>query len=153
MITNCLLATALLALSTTTPTAVAENEASPRLIVYDDLNDTTSFNDAVVLTPNSLTNSQVFGQNDTFDYLKYTAAYSRHVFLNVNCDNSKRVTVNVYTSSSGLSTPTKTYTSNDSYDVDSSIFLKQGETVYFKVSANGNCMMNFHQELVFQFFQ
>lgn len=149
MISNCLLATALMALSTATPATVAENEISPRLIVYDDLNDTTSFDNAAILTANDLTNAQVYGENDSYDYLKYTAAYSRHIYLDATCDNSKRVTISVYTSSSGFTTPVKTYNPADGYDPLSSIFLKQGETAYFKVWANGNCMMSFDLSITF----
>lgn len=141
MVSNSLLAISLLTLATATPLSSAENEVSPRLIVYDDLEDTTSFADAVVLTNENRENAQVFGQGDSFDYIKYTATYTRQIQLAMLVDNNKRATVNVYLESKGLTTPVKTYLSTNSYSMANSVFVEQGDTIYFKIRATGNCLM------------
>lgn len=141
MVSNSLLAISLLTLATATPLASTENEVSPRLIVYDDLEDTTSFADAVVLTNSNTENTQVFGQGDSFDYIKYTATYTRQIQLAMAVDNNKRATINVYLESKGLTTPVKSYLSTDSCSVDNYVFVEQGDTIYFKIRATGNCLM------------
>ncbi len=137
MLTNYLLTAAILAASagvSETPTEIV-----PQSSYYPEIEDTSSFGNAYELSYDELEYAEVFGVNDTFDYVKYTATYTRNVYFDINATDSKIVTAYVYLSSVGFDTPVYTYTSNDSVTIASTVCVNKGETVYFKVKCTGNC--------------
>lgn len=142
MSSSSLLTISLLSLSVVSPLSTKQN-VSPLSYVYQDVADTTSFSDADVLSMNKLEGTQVFGDDDIYDYVKYTAAYTRHVFLDITCNNNKNATIEVYLNSKGLTSPVKTYHANDEIHTYSSVFVKQGDTIYYKIRATGNCLMTY----------
>lgn len=137
MLTNYLLTAAILAASagvSETPTEIV-----PQSSYYPEIEDTSSFGNAYELSYDELEYAEVFGVNDTFDYVKYTATYTRNVYFSLYATDNKIATVYIYISSRGLTTPVQSYSSNESINISSPICVKQGETVYFKVKCTGNC--------------
>ena len=120
-------------------TTVFANSIEPRGLVYEDLEDTTSMNSAYELTLNELTYAEVYGRYDTYDYIKYTATYSRSVFLLVNVSDNKKAFIDVYLASNGLSTPFRSFTSDDSVNPYNMTYLEQGDTIYYKIRCTGEC--------------
>ena len=111
----------------------------PRGGIYEDLEDTTSFNDAFDIAEMDLGYAEVFGRTDTYDYIKYTATYSRSIFLYVEVSDGELATIDMFIQSKGLSTPYKTFTSGDTVTPANMTFLAQGDTVYYRVSCTGEC--------------
>lgn len=138
MITNYLLATALLM---SVPNNASGGVSSPNGNVYYDEADTESFETAYELSYEETQYAEVYGRNDKYDYVKYTAKYSRHVFLTTFATDNMMVYVDVFLPSSvyGLEKPIVSYKTSDGLTELNTVFLKQGETVYFRVKCNGNC--------------
>lgn len=138
MITNYFLATALLM---SVPANIGGGVSSPNGNVYYDEADTDSFETAYELSAEERQYAEVYGRDDKYDYVKYTAKYSRHVFLTPFATDDKMVYVDVFLPSSvyGLEKPIVSYKTSDGLTVQNTVFLKQGETVYFRIKCNGNC--------------
>ncbi len=137
MLANYLLTAALLAASA--GVSDKPTEISPQSSYYPEIDDTSSFAKAYELTYDELEYSEVFGVNDSYDYIKYTAKYTRNIYLSLYATDDKIVTAQAYISTKGLSTPVHTYKSNENISITNTICVNQGETIYFKVSCTGNC--------------
>lgn len=64
-----------------------------RVVIYNDYSDTSSFQEAYVLSNDELEYAEVFGVNDTYDYIKYTATHSRRIILETSTNTSATVHV------------------------------------------------------------
>ena len=62
----------------------------PRSGIYEDYADTTSFPTAYDISQTDLGYAEVFGRNDSYDYIKYTATYSRSIFFYITVSDLKR---------------------------------------------------------------
>lgn len=121
-------------------TATPTDQISPRY--YIDYQDTTSFSDAWELTHEdeySLSYAEVYGVEDTYDYVKYTAPYTRCVLLTVSTNSTCIITVDVFVPSKSQTIPFATYNSTNFYDSANSVPIEQGDTVFFRIESTGNC--------------
>ncbi len=137
MLANYLLTAALLAASA--GVSDKSSEITPQSSYYPEIDDTSSFAKAYELTYDELEYSEVFGTNDSYDYVKYTAKYTRNIYFSLYATDDKIATAQVYISTIGFNKPVQTYKSNEVMNLASPICVNQGETVYFKVSCTGNC--------------
>lgn len=120
-------------------TAALGTSVQPNSGIYEDTEDTTSFNTAYDVAESDLIYAEVFGQNDSYDYIKYTATYTRSIFLMVNVSDNKFATVDMFIASKGLTTPYKTFNSDDVVTPANMTYLKQGDTVYYRVRCTDEC--------------
>ena len=101
--------------------------------------DTTSFSDAYPMTYNGFYYAEEFSSNDTYDYVKYTATYTRNILLHVTTSNNCKIEVNVYNSTYGFSELYASYSANSDGPYYGYIPVRQGETIYFKVKCYQSC--------------
>ena len=101
--------------------------------------DTTSISDAHSLTGEGYYYAEEYSYNDTYDYVKYTAPYTRNIYLSTYATNNARVTVTVYNNAFSMTEPWRVYYSDDPINIYSTIYVGQGETLYFKVSCSTAC--------------
>lgn len=120
-------------------TAALGTTVQPNSGIYEDTEDTTSFNTAYDVSQSDLIYAEVFGRNDSYDYIKYTATYSRSIFFSVDVSDNKTATIELFLASKGLSTPYRTFTSDDTARAVNMTYLAQGDTVYYRVRCSGEC--------------
>ena len=101
--------------------------------------DTTSFSDAHSLTGEGYHYAEEYSYNDTYDYVKYTAPYTRSVYLSFNTTNNARATITVYRDAFSMTNHLRVYYSDDPVSIYSTIYVGQGETLYFKISCSTAC--------------
>ena len=101
--------------------------------------DTTSFSDAYPMTYNGFYYAEEFSSNDTYDYVKYTATYTRNILLHVKTSNNCRIDVSVYNSTYGFNELYASYSANSSLATFGYIPVRQGETIYFKIKCFQSC--------------
>lgn len=115
---------------------------------YEDYDDTTSMRGSHELTHdtvNGLHYAEVFGVNDTRDYLKYTAPYTRSVLLDIYATDGCIARVDVYVSGVDMVNPVLTYTSEvTTYGPEHTVFVYQGHAAYFVITCSGNCWWEAH---------
>lgn len=111
----------------------------PRSGIYEDYADTTSFATAYDISQTDLGYAEVFGQYDSYDYIKYTATYSRSIFFLMTVSDLKTATVEMFVASKGLTTPYRTFSSNDTVTPANMTYLAQGDTVYYRIRCTGEC--------------
>ena len=115
-------------------------QVQPRYLI--DYEDTTSFETAWELTHEdsySLGYAEVFGIGDDYDYIKYTAPYTRCVLFVVSTPETLGiVNVEVFLPEKSTTIPFATYNSNTIDDPMNTIPVEQGETVYCRIQCNGN---------------
>lgn len=104
--------------------------------------DTTCFADAHELTNGGALEQSFFeyyGVTDTYDYLKYTAPYSRAVLLIVHTPEGVTANINVYVESKSLTIPYRTYNSVQELTHLQCVFVAQGDTIYYEISCDDVC--------------
>lgn len=101
--------------------------------------DTTSFSDAYPLAGDEFYYAEEFGASDTYDFVKYTATYTRNIYLNISTSNNCYAYVTVYNSREGFNYVYADYTANNNDDLYAYIPVRQGETVYFKIRCAQTC--------------
>lgn len=110
---------------------------------HDDLDDSTSFRSAYEFNHedvNGMHYAEVFGVNDTYDYIKYYANYSRSVLLTIEAEDNCVAYVDVYVNTVSANTPVVSYRSDVlHYGPEHTVFVPQGSYVNFKVRCSGNC--------------
>lgn len=140
MVTKYLLCAAIAASSSEIEDLQLQSDSSVYSDYYPDLGDTTSFDDAYEFTYDELEYSENFGVNDQYDYVKYTATYSRNVFLMLYATNDKIANVEVFMEDVGFSKYVTKYDSNATgLGIYDSVFVEKGETIYFRISCTGVC--------------
>lgn len=107
--------------------------------IYEDLQDTSSFSTAYDLADCNLEYAEVFSTTDDYDYVKYTAEYSRSIFLYIEASDNRTFTIDLYLESISLTTPMRSFTSSDTVLPINMTFLKQGDTVYYRIRCSGSC--------------
>ena len=70
-------------------------------VVYDDPNDTTSFVNCGTITERG-EYAEVYGERDVYDYVSYTAAYSRTIFLCADLSDGAAMRIDIYKPSYSL---------------------------------------------------
>lgn len=115
------------------------NYGPRRAIIYKDYSDTSSFQDAYVLSNDELEYAEVFGVEDTYDYIKYTATHSRKIILETSTNNNETVHVSVYLASRGTDKLMASYYSGQETEDDFLVYVNAGDTIYFKIECTGNC--------------
>lgn len=115
-------------------------QVQPRYLI--DYEDTTSFETAWELTHEdsySLGYAEVFGIGDEYDYIKYTAPYTRCVLFMVSTPETLGiVSVEVFLPEKSTTIPYATYNSNNMFEPKNTVPVAQGETVYCRIQCNGN---------------
>ena len=111
--------------------------------------DTTSFSDAYPLAGDEFYYAEEFGASDTYDFVKYTASYTRTIYLYIETSNNCIVDVSVYSSREGFSIVYASYSVNTGQDPYALIPIRQGETVYFKIRCAQTCTWEGTLELEF----
>lgn len=101
--------------------------------------DTTSFTDAYPLAGDEFYYAEEFGASDTYDFVKYTATYTRNIYLNITTSNNCYAYVTVYNSREGFNLIYTSYTANNNDDLYTFIPVRQGETIYFKIRCAQTC--------------
>ena len=142
MITDILLAAALVTASSVSNGIVEPNnvdESSTRGVIYIDENDTTSFANCGELTEEDPEYAEVYGDEDVYDYISYTASYSRKIFLYMDLSDGAEGRIDIYKPSISLTNIYYTYTNTTAMSVERLIFVNQGETIYFRVSCTSCC--------------
>lgn len=120
--------------------SVGSTSTGPRRVVYyPDYTDTSSFSDAYVLSNDELEYAEVFGTDDTYDYIKYTATHSRKIILETSANNNATVNVDVFLASTGTSNVRATYYSGQETQNDFLVYVQTGDTIYFRISCTANC--------------
>ena len=115
-------------------------QVQPRYII--DYEDTYSFETAWELTHEdsySLGYAEVYGTSDDYDYIKYTAPYTRCVLFMVSTPETLGiVNVEVFLPEKSTTIPFATYNSNNMFEPENTVPVAQGETVYCRIHCNGN---------------
>lgn len=120
--------------------SVGSTSAGPRRAVYyPDYTDTSSFSEAYVLSNDELEYAEVFGTEDTYDYIKYTATHTRRIILETSANNNATVTVEAFLASKGTNTPVVTYRSGQETLNSFLVYVQTGDTIYFRISCTANC--------------
>ena len=107
-------------------------------VVYDDPNDTTSFVNCGTITERG-EYAEVYGERDVYDYISYTAAYTRTFFLRSDVSDNAVMRIDVYKPSFSS---TEIYLTYDSATISNFVnmgFVNQGETIYFRISCTSCC--------------
>ena len=107
--------------------------------IYEDLQDTSSFSTAYDLADCDLEYAEVFSTTDDYDYVKYTAEYSRSIFMFVEPSDGRTATIDLFIESVSMTTPIRRYYSDDQLEPSLMTFLKQGDTAYYRVKCSGSC--------------
>ncbi len=115
------------------------NYSPRRVVIYNDYSDTSSFQEAYVLSNDELEYAEVFGVNDTYDYIKYTATHSRRIILETSTNTSATVHVSVFLASKGTSNVVASYYSGQETQNDFIVYVNAGDTIYFRIDCTGNC--------------
>lgn len=142
MITDILLAAALVTASSVgngivEPTSV--DESSTRGVIYIDENDTTSFANCGELSEDSLEYAEVYGDEDVYDYVSYTAAYTRNIYLIMDLSDGAEGRIDVYRPNYSMSEIWYTFTHATVATAETIFFIEQGETLYFRISCTSCC--------------
>lgn len=110
---------------------------------YEDIDDTSSMRGSYDLTHdtvNGLRYAEVFGVNDTYDYVRYVAPYSRSVLLFIEATDNCVAYVDIYVSGVSMVTPVLSYSSElTSFGPEHTVFVYQGQAAYFVIRCSGNC--------------
>lgn len=110
---------------------------------YDDIQDSTSRWDAHELTHDgfrTLACAEVYGVHDTYDYITYTAPYTRSVLLFVDVTDHCVAYIDAFVPSISEITPYVSYrTDTVDYGPEHTVFVEQGHTVIFRIRCSGNC--------------
>lgn len=130
---------ALLAAALLTTYATGVNQALPYGMVYDDFDDTTSFDNGHVFTDENNVVGGVYGQYDVYDYIVYTPDYTRTIFIHLYVSDNKYGRVLIYNPSHTFSEPWIQYYSEASPSAPLLYYAPQGEMVYIKIECSGNC--------------
>ena len=142
MITDILLAAALVTASSVSNGIVEPTnteDSSSRGVIYIDENDTTSFANCGVLSEDSLEYVEVYGDVDVYDYVSYTAAYTRNIFLRMGLSDGAAGRIDVYRPSYSMTEIWYTFTHATESSAETLIFIDQGETLYFRISCTSCC--------------
>lgn len=107
-------------------------------VVYDDPTDTTSFAYCGTITERG-EYAEVYGVNDVYDYISYTAAYSRTYFLRSDVSDNAVMRIDVYKPSYSMTEIFMTYDSMTVSNFVNMGFVNQGETIYFRISCTSCC--------------
>ena len=142
MITDILLAAALVTANSVgngivEPTKV--EESSTRGVVYDDENDTTSFVNCGEVSEENPEYAEVYGEHDVYEYVSYTATYSRKIFVYMDLSDGAAGRIDVYKPNISMTNIYYTYTNTTAMEVERLIFVEQGETIYFRISCTSCC--------------
>lgn len=117
------------------------DQVQPRYII--DYMDTYSYESAWELTHDStysLSYAEVYGMQDDYDYIKYTAPYTRCVmFLFSTTQVNGVVSVDIFLPEKSETIPYTSYNTTNFYAPDNLVPVEQGETVYCRVYCNTNC--------------
>jgi len=142
MITDILLAAALVTTSSVSNGIVEPNnvdESSTRGVIYIDENDTTSFANCGVVSEDSLEYAEVYGDEDVYDYVSYTAEYTRNIYLYMDLSDGAHGRIDVYRPEYSMTEIWTTYNNATVSTVDKLIFVEQGCTIYFRISCTSCC--------------
>lgn len=107
-------------------------------VVYDDPNDTTSFVNCGTITERG-EYAEVYGERDVYDYISYTATYSRTFFLCSDVSDNAAMRIDVYKPSYSMTDILITYDNMTTSYQPNMVFVHQGETVYFRISCTSCC--------------
>ena len=107
-------------------------------VVYDDPNDTTSFVNCGTITERG-EYAEVYGERDVYDYISYTAAYSRTVFMRADISDGAAMRIDIYKPSYSLTDILMTYDDTTVSYYTNLVFVPQGETIYFRISCTSCC--------------
>ena len=107
-------------------------------VVYDDPNDTTSFVNCGTITERG-EYAEVYGERDVYDYISYTAAYSRTFYLCSEATDNAVMRIDVYRPSISVSDIAMTYDSATNSCLANTLFVNKGETIYFRISCTSCC--------------
>lgn len=107
-------------------------------VVYDDPNDTTSFVNCGTIVERG-EYAEVYGERDVYDYISYTAAYSRTFFLRSDLSDGAAMRIDIYMPSYSMSEIILTYDNTTTNYYTNTLFVNQGETVYFRISCTSCC--------------
>lgn len=142
MITDILLAVALVTASSVSNGIVEPTnteDSSSRGVIYIDENDTTSFANCGELSEDSLEYAEVYGDVDVYDYVSYTAAYTRNIFLRMALSDGAAGRIDVYRPSYSMTEIWYTFSHATISTEETLIFIDQGETLYFRISCTSCC--------------
>ena len=107
-------------------------------VVYDDPNDTTSFVNCGTIVERG-EYAEVYGERDVYDYIKYTAAYSRTFFLCSEASDNAAMRIDIYKPSYSMTDIFITYDNMTTSYYTNLLFVNQGETIYFRISCTSCC--------------
>lgn len=141
MITDILLAAALVTANSVSngivePTNV--DESSTRGVIYIDENDTTSFVNCGEISERQ-EYAEVYGDEDVYDYVSYTAEYTRNIFLNMELSDGAEGRIDIYRPSYSMTEIWVTFNNMMDSSVERLTFVDQGETIYFRISCTSCC--------------
>lgn len=114
---------------------------------YDELIDSTNRWDAHELTHEgyrTLSTAEVYGVHDTYDYVTYTAPYTRSVLLLVLATDNCVAFVDVFVPSFSEITPYVSYRSTDTLGTEHTVMVEQDSTVIYRIRCSGNCWWEAH---------
>ena len=115
---------------------------------YDDFQDSANRWDGHELTHDgfrTLSCAEVYGVNDTYDYVTYYAPYTRSVFLNVVPTDNCIAYVDAFVPSFSEITPYVSYRSDTvSFEPNQTVFVEQGSAVIYRIRCSGNCWWEAH---------
>lgn len=110
---------------------------------YDDIEDSTNRWNGHELTHDnfrSLSCAEVYGVNDTYDYVTYTAPYTRTVFLEVVPTDNCIAYIDAFVPSYSETVPFTSYrTDQGSFEQRHCVPVYQEETVIYRIRCSGNC--------------
>ena len=130
----------LLAAALLTTYATGVNQALPYGLVFEDLEDTTSFNNGHVFSEDNRVVGEVYGRYDTYDYIVYTPAYTRTIFVYLEVNNNQYGRVSLYNPSYNFTEPWIQYLSETPMSAPLLYYAPQGEMVFIKIECSGNCL-------------
>ena len=107
-------------------------------VVYDDPTDTTSFANCGTITERG-EYAEVYGVNDVYDYISYTAAYTRTFFLRSDLSDNAAMRIDIYKPSYSMTDIFMTYDNMTVSNFANLGFVNQGETIYFRISCTSCC--------------